>query len=171
MDAVRLLIHAPGAPGLRWFGLGPDLIPTRGLWKLQRLLDQHTFWAQGRSLNGLRRMLAGSAAVVSLWRGKRLVGFARASSDGVFRAVLWDVVIPEDLQGQGLGRQLVEALINTPPLRKVERTYLMTTNSAGFYQQLGFELVENQRMLRRAAPPSGCPSRSPAGRSSSPGCS
>ena len=150
MDAICLLIHAPGAPGLRWLGLGPGLRPTRGLWKLQRLLDQHAFWAQGRSLPQLRRMLAGSAAVVSLWRGRRLVGFARASSDGLFRAVLWDVVIPEDLQGQGLGRQLVEALLQTPGLRQVERVYLMTTNSAGFYRQLGFELEASQQLLRRA---------------------
>jgi len=149
MDAICLLIHAPGAPGLRWLGLGPGLRPSRGLWKLQRLLDQHTFWAQGRSLQDLRHMLAGSAAVVSLWRGRRLVGFARASSDGVFRAVLWDVVIPEDLQGQGLGRQLVEALLNTPPLQGVERVYLMTTNSAGFYEQLGFVRVEGQQLLLR----------------------
>lgn len=149
MDAICLLIHAPGAPGLRWLGLGPGLRPSRGLWKLQRLLDQHAFWAQGRSLGDLRRMLAGSAAVVSLWRGRRLVGFARASSDGVFRAVLWDVVIPEDLQGQGLGRQLVEALLNTPQLQGVERVYLMTTNSAGFYEQLGFQRVEGQQLLLR----------------------
>ena len=149
MDAVRLLIHAPGAPGLRWLGLGPGLRPSRGLWKLQRLLDQHTFWAQRRSLGQLRRMLAGSAAVASLWRGKRLVGFARVSSDGVFRAVLWDVVIPEDLQGQGLGRQLVEALLASPALAGVERVYLMTTNSAGFYQQLGFTQVSNQQLLLR----------------------
>ena len=149
MDAICLLIHAPGAPGLRWLGLGPGLRPSRGLWKLQRLLDQHTFWAQGRSLQDLRHMLAGSAAVVSLWRGRRLVGFGRASSDGVFRAVLWDVVIPEDLQGKGLGRQLVEALLNTPQLQGVERVYLMTTNSAGFYEQLGFERVEGQQLLLR----------------------
>ena len=149
MDAICLLIHAPGAPGLRWLGLGPGLRPSRGLWKLQRLLDQHAFWAQGRSLGNLRRMLAGSAAVVSLWRGRRLVGFARSSSDGVFRAVLWDVVIPEDLQGQGLGRQLVEALLNTPQLQGVERVYLMTTNSAGFYEQLGFQRVAGQQLLLR----------------------
>ena len=149
MDAICLLIHAPGAPGLRWLGLGPGLRPSRGLWKLQRLLDQHAFWAQGRSLGDLRRMLAGSAAVVSLWRGRRLVGFGRASSDDVFRAVLWDVVIPEDLQGQGLGRQLVEALLNTPQLQGVERVYLMTTNSAGFYEQLGFQRVEGQQLLLR----------------------
>lgn len=147
MECVRLLIHAPGAPGLRWLGLGPGLRPTRGLWKLQRLLDQHTFWARGRSRTQLRRMLAGSAAVVSLWRGKRLVGFGRASSDGVFRAVLWDVVIPEDLQGQGLGRQLVEALLKSPQLQGVERIYLMTTNSAGFYEQLGFRGAAPQELL------------------------
>ena len=149
MDADHLLIHAPGAPGLRWLGLGPGLRPSRGLWKLQRLLDQHTFWARGRSLSQLRHMLAGSAAVVSLWHGKRLVGFARASSDGVFRAALWDVVIPEDLQGQGLGRQLVEARLGSPALAAVERVYLMTSNSAGFYQQLGFTQVSNQQLLLR----------------------
>lgn len=149
MAAARLLIHAPGAPGLRWFGLGPGLKPSRGLWKLQRLLDQHAFWAQERSLGQLRQMLAGSAAVVSLWRGKRLVGFGRASSDGVFRAVLWDVVIPEDLQGLGLGRQLVEALLASPRLQAVERVYLMTTNSANFYYQLGFRDAGQQRLLLR----------------------
>jgi N-acetylglutamate synthase-like GNAT family acetyltransferase len=32
----------------------------------------------------------------------------------------------------------------------VERVYLMTTNSAGFYRQLGFELETSQQLLRRA---------------------
>ena len=105
-EPTLLLIHAPGAPGLRWLGLGPGLRPTRGLWKLQRLLDQHAFWAQGRSLGQLRRMLAGSAAVASLWQGKRLVGFGRASSDGAFRAVLWDVVVAGEHQGLGLEQPL-----------------------------------------------------------------
>ena len=149
MDAICLLIHAPGAPGLRWLGLGPGLRPSRGLWKLQRLLDQHAFWAQGRSLGDLRRMLAGSAAVVSLWRGRRLVGFARASSDGVFRAVLWDVVVAGEHQGRGLGRRIVEALLQEPPLQGVERVYLMTTNSSGFYEQLGFTVVDSQRLMLR----------------------
>jgi rod shape determining protein RodA len=60
MAALQLLIHAPGAPGLRWFGLGPGLRPTRGLWKLQRLFNKHAFWAQARSHTQLRRLLAGS---------------------------------------------------------------------------------------------------------------
>ena len=103
MEGTRLILHAPGAPGLRWLGMGPGWRPTRGLFKLQRLFNQHAFWAENRSIEELRRMLKGSAAVASLWRGKRLVGFGRATSDGIYRAVLWDVVIPEDLQGKGLG--------------------------------------------------------------------
>lgn len=146
---LQLIQHAPGAPGLRWFGLGPSLRPSRGLLKLQRLLDKHAFWAQGRSFGDLRRLLARSQAVVSLWRGKRLVGFGRATSDGLCRAVLWDVVVAGDLQGRGLGRQVVQALLAAPALAGVERVYLMTTNSAGFYQQLGFRSAAPQELLMK----------------------
>ena len=149
MNGTRLLMHAPGAPGLRLLGLGPGLRPTRGLYKLQRLLNQHAFWAQGRSVSQLRRMLAGSAAVASLWRGKRMVGFGRANSDGIHRAVLWDVVVAGDLQGRGLGRRVVEALLAAPAICNAERVYLMTTNSAGFYKQLGFDNANPQQLLVR----------------------
>ena len=152
---IRLVRHAPGAPGLRWLGMGPALRPSRGLLKLQRLFRKHAFWAQQRSIADLRRMLQGSDVVVSLWRGKRLVGFGRASSDGIHRAVLWDIVVAGDLQGRGLGRQVVEALLDSPRLRQVERVYLMTTNSAGFYRQLGFNSAEPQRLLIRNSETSG----------------
>ena len=149
MTRYRLVEHAPGAPGLRWFGLGPDLRPTRGLLKLQRLFRKHAFWAESRSQSQLKRMLKGSTVVVSLWRGKRLVGFGRATSDGIHRAVLWDVVVAGDLQGRGLGRRVVEALLSAKTIRQAERVYLMTTNSAGFYQQLGFQEAKPQKLLVR----------------------
>jgi N-acetylglutamate synthase-like GNAT family acetyltransferase len=106
--------------------------------QLQHLLDQHSFWARGRSRGELARMLAGSQAVVSAWHGQRLV---------VFRAVLWDVVVAGDAQGQGLGRRLVEALLASPALASTERVYLMTTNGAGFYKQLGFETKGSQHLM------------------------
>ena len=140
---IRLVRHRCGALRLRWW-------PGR-LHQLQHLLDEHSFWAQGRSTGQLRTMLAGSQAVLSAWDGSALVGFGRASSDGAFRAVLWDVVVAGDHQGQGLGRRLVEALLADPALAAVERIYLMTTNSAGFYHQLGFEQIDQQKlMLKRS---------------------
>ena len=44
MTPIRLVVHAPGAPGLRWLGLGPDLRPCRALLKLQRLFDRLSFF-------------------------------------------------------------------------------------------------------------------------------
>ncbi|KZR79905.1 acetyltransferase [Prochlorococcus marinus str. MIT 1342] len=147
MAAIRLIRHAPGAPGLRWFGLGPGLLPTRGLLKLQRLFNKHAFWASDRTIAQLRRLLSGSTVVITLWRNKRMIGFGRATSDGICRAVLWDVVVAGDLQGCGLGRQVVEALLNAPSISSVERVYLMTTISTDFYQKLGFEQTKNQKLL------------------------
>ena len=36
MEAISLIKHSKGAMGLRFFGLGPYLIPTNGLDKLQK---------------------------------------------------------------------------------------------------------------------------------------
>ena len=138
---IELIRHRRGALRLRH-------APGQ-LQQLQRLLDAHSFWASGRSRKELSRMLAGSQAAISAWQGSRLVGFGRASSDGVFRAVLWDVVVAREYQGRGLGRRIVEALLQEPALQGVERTYLMTTNSTGFYEQLGFTAVESQELMLR----------------------
>jgi len=145
---ITLLLHGPGAWRLR--------LKRGGIQQLQNLLDRHSFWAQGRHPSALKRMLAGSQASVSAWQGGELIGFGRATSDGLYRAVLWDVVVAESHQGQGLGRRLVETLLQSPALQAVERTYLMTTNSAGFYGQLGFEPMGNQQlMLRKSRKSSG----------------
>ncbi|MFM8278047.1 MAG: GNAT family N-acetyltransferase, partial [Cyanobium sp.] len=96
---------------------------------------------------GLRRMLRGSQAAVSAWQGDRLVGFGRATSDGSYRAVLWDVVVAESYRSQGLGRRVVEELLHCAAVRSVERVYLMTTNSEGFYRHLGFDTSHRQHLL------------------------
>jgi ribosomal protein S18 acetylase RimI-like enzyme len=123
--------------------------------QLKRLLDQDSFWARGRSERQLRRMLAGSDAAVTAWtasaesdrQSHRLVGFGRATSDGLFRAVLWDVVVAGCHRGQGIGRLLVRALLEAPALIKTERVYLMTTRGKSFYRQLGFRDVGSQYLL------------------------
>jgi len=118
-----------------------------GIKQVRRLFDTYSFWAQGRSGGALVRMLLGSCSVVSAWQGRELVGIGRATSDGVFRAVLWDVVVAEEHQGQGLGRRIVQALLASPAVAASERVYLMTTNSSGFYERLGFSGEHGQQLL------------------------
>ncbi len=147
MTTLTLIKHAPGAPGLRFLGLGPNSMPSKGIEKLQKLLDDHAFWAKKRSKKNIKKLLAGSKVVITLWRGKRIVGFGRATSDEIYRAVLWDIVVAEDLQGQGLGSLVVESLLESKYIKNVERIYLMTSNSIEFYQQLKFDLCKNQTLL------------------------
>ena len=53
---------------------------------------------------------------------------------------------------QAVGMPLQVRVLQEPALQVVERVYLMTTNSAGFYTQLGFETGDSQKlMLRRSA--------------------
>ena len=147
MKAISLVKHAPTAPGLRLLGMGPRLTPTNGLEKLQFFLNKNTFWAKDRNKQQIYKMLSNSTVVVSLWHHNKLIGFGRATSDLVFRAVLWDVVIASDCQGLGLGKLIIESILTNKKIKSVERVYLMTTKSSEFYRQLGFKLNSKQSLL------------------------
>lgn len=112
------------------------------LGQLQSLFNVSAFWAKDRSLQSLEIAIAHSEPVVSVWDHSCLIGFARATSDGIYRATIWDVVIHPDYQGAGLGRKLVQTVLAHPHINRVEKVYLMTTNEQNFYSRIGFE--ENQ---------------------------
>ncbi|MGD1853855.1 MAG: GNAT family N-acetyltransferase [Leptolyngbyaceae cyanobacterium] len=118
-----------------------ETLAPKDLEQLRTLFNQSAFWASDRQFNDLAKAISHSWPVVTAWQGERLIGFARATSDGVYRANIWDVVIHDDYQGAGLGRKLVETVISHPHMSNVERVYLMTTNQKAFYQRVGF--VEN----------------------------
>ena len=85
MNEIQLVKHASGAPGLRFFGFGPKLIPQKGILKLKSLLNKNTLWAQKRSSKNIKKMLSNSTIIVSAWENSKLIGFGRATSDGIFR--------------------------------------------------------------------------------------
>ena len=147
MNVISLVKHAPTAPGLRLLGMGPRLTPTNGLGKLQSFLHKNTFWARNRTKKQLCTMLSNSTVVVSLWHHNQLIGFGSATSELLFRAVLWDIVVASDCQGLGFGKLIIEAILTNKKIKSVERIYLMTTNSSEFYKQLGFKLNNKQSLL------------------------
>jgi len=110
--------------------------------KLQQLFHDTAFWAHDRRREDVELAVANSYPAISAWDGDRLIGFARATSDGIYRATIWDVVVHPTYQGAGIGRKLVQTVLAHPHLCRVERVYLMTTNQQAFYERIGFQ--ENQ---------------------------
>lgn len=105
-------------------------------------LYEHAPWARGRSVDGIRRMLAGTDYHFSAWDstggGQRLVGFARVLTDGIYRATLWDVVVHPDYQGRGVGEDLMNRILTHPVLSTVEKFWLNTRDKSSFYEKFGF---------------------------------
>ena len=115
--------------------------------QLQVLFKLGAFWAQERSIEDLSVAIANSEPAISVWDGERLIGFARATSDGIYRATIWDVVIHPDYRGAGLGRKLVETVLSHPRMNRVERVYLFTTHQQRFYERIGFECNSSTTMV------------------------
>ena len=58
----------------------------------EQLMDllRQAGWAKHRSMEGVRRMLEGTSLTLGAWEGDRLGGFARAMTDGIYRALIDD---------------------------------------------------------------------------------
>jgi GNAT superfamily N-acetyltransferase len=109
-----------------------------------RLLRQ-TAWGAGRTEAGVARALEAAPLRVGAWSGARLVGFARALTDGVYRAYVEDVVVDESRRGEGIGRALLRELLD--PLQEVELVALDCGDElVPFYASLGFVRSGNARM-------------------------
>jgi len=144
---IILIKHLKGAPGLRFFGIGPYFLPCNGLYKLKFLLDKNTSWAKDRKTKELKNCLAKSDVIVSLWSNNKILGFGRALSDGTYRSVLWDIVIDHNHQGKGYGKLIVNAILDSKIVKQSEKVYLMTSNQKDFYCKIGFEEVFSQHLL------------------------
>jgi aralkylamine N-acetyltransferase len=112
-------------------------------YELEELCDR-VGWAR-RPLRKVKKAIEHSFLVVSMWevtgKKRRLIGFARATSDHAFNATIWDVVVDPKFQSQGLGKAMMKYAI--AQLRSVDIsniTLFADPQVVKFYQRLGFIL-------------------------------
>jgi ribosomal protein S18 acetylase RimI-like enzyme len=115
--------------------------------QLRDLFTMAAFWARERNIEDLEIAITNSDPVVTIWDRSKLIGFSRATSDGIYRAGIWDVVVHPQYRGMGLGRKLVETVIAHPKVNKVERIYLTTTHQQSFYERIGFKRNDTTTMV------------------------
>ncbi len=147
LNNIKIIHHKNRALGLRLFGLGPNFKPCRGIIKLKELFDKHSFWAQNRSIRQIKKMLVSSNVIISIWLETQLIGFGRCTGDGVYRAVLWDIIVAQEFHRQGIGQKIVNALLKTNFIINTEKVYVMTSKRKDFYQEVGFREQNNQSLL------------------------
>lgn len=108
-----------------------------GLEQLQDLLRQ-TGWANQRSIEGIQTMLDGTPLTLGAWEGNRLVGFVRVITDGIYRALIDDVVVEESKRGTGIGSELMQRIAER--LAGVEEVFLRCgEHVVPFYERHGYE--------------------------------
>lgn len=108
-----------------------------------------SYWAEGVPPDIVARSIEHSMPF-GLYDGRAQIGFARVITDFATYAYLADVYVEAEYQGQGLGKLLMQAVMDHPDLQGMRRWLLGTRDAHGLYRQFGFtELRRPERWMER----------------------
>lgn len=116
---------------------GTDSIDWEGLGYLYEEVGLVAQLGKKRDLVKIRQAFQRSFKVVTAWKEGRLVGAGRLISDGLCYGTVYDVGVLQAYRGQGIGKGIMEAL-----LEGNEHLLLYLTSTFGnksFYEKLGFK--------------------------------
>lgn len=120
------------------------------------------WWTADRSTDDVTAMLAASDLVFAMVQRStdRMVGFARVLTDGVYLAVVLDVIVASAARGSGVGRLLLDAIVSHPRLADVRSIELVCQPELlRFYRRWGFtEDVGRSQLMRLSFDPRLVPS-------------
>ncbi|MDQ6437745.1 GNAT family N-acetyltransferase [Mesorhizobium sp. LHD-90] len=106
-----------------------------------------TYWGRQRTDEINRRAFENSVCAIALIDGRQ-AGFARASGDRAVFARISDVIVWPDHRGKGIGKALVQALLDHPDLRSVSAWMLNTSDAHDLYARFGFRPVTGGNEMR-----------------------
>lgn len=115
-------------------------------------LSEQSYWAQGRTRETQDAAMAASRNYCILDADGTQVAYARVVTDGVTFAWLCDVFVDEAARGHGLGKMLVEGVIDDlQTASTVKRIMLATSTADGLYARYGFAEASgpNQYMIKQ----------------------
>ena len=115
-------------------------------------LYRHEWWTNQRREEDVARMLAHTDLVVGVCADPedQLVGFARVLTDRAFKALIFDVIVSRAHRGTGLGRQLMQYVLDHPMLADVGHIELYCKPELiPFYEQWGFTTTASDVNLMR----------------------
>jgi len=103
---------------------------------------KRAYWANTRPCERTELAIKNSL-VFGLYEREKQIGLARVVSDYSIFAYLCDVFIHEDYRAHGLGKWLIQTVMEHPDLRDVRRWLLVTNDAHSLYGQFGFSSIED----------------------------
>lgn len=101
----------------------------------------HSVGWLGHHKDNVQKLFAASTHYVFAYDDQKVIGFARALSDGLFNAAIYDVVVHKSYQGNGIARSMLEQLLNE--FNHLSCIHLIsTTGNESFYKKLGFKSLK-----------------------------
>jgi GNAT superfamily N-acetyltransferase len=116
-------------------------------------LAHQSYWAQGRTIEVIARSIENSLCF-GVYEGVQQIGFARVVTDCATFGWICDVFIVKSHRQHGLGKWLVESLINHPDLKNIRRLLLATNDAHELYRRYGAfdSLTEIDKWMTRVLP-------------------
>ncbi|GMV99561.1 MAG: hypothetical protein AMXMBFR84_07000 [Candidatus Hydrogenedentota bacterium] len=100
-----------------------------------------TYWAKDRTPEMIRKAWEWSDVHFGVYdtsKNGELIGFARVLTDGVSFAWLADVFVAPEHRNKGVGKFLVQCVIEHPDCADVKQFHLTTRDSHSLYRQFGW---------------------------------
>lgn len=103
-------------------------------------------WDRVRSEEKWQEILNKSSFVFTVWDDEKLVGMGRLLEDGIM-CNIYDVVVHKDYQGKGIGKMIMNNLINYTKDKNYTSINLFPQSEnkdflIPFYQKFGFKLSD-----------------------------
>ncbi|MEL6561382.1 MAG: GNAT family N-acetyltransferase [Bacteroidota bacterium] len=105
-------------------------------------LSANSYWAKDRTSEKVTKSIENSFCF-GVYTENKQVGFARVVTDYAVFAWVLDLFIVEDHQGKGLGKLLMESIVNHLDLQMVRRWGLNTKDAHGLYERYGFKKIDD----------------------------
>ena len=116
-------------------------------------LVHESYWAQGRTIETIAKSIENSLCF-GIYEADKQIGFARVVTDYATFGWVCDLFILKSHRQHGLGKWLVECIVNHPDLKNIRRLLLATLDAHDLYRRYGgFEtLPEVERWMTRVLP-------------------
>ena len=104
-------------------------------------LFQQEWWTRGRTKADVDKLIENAGPLFAFVDplNDEPVAFARAMTDGVYKAMIFDIIVKDTWRSSGLGRLLMQTVMTDPVLARVKhRELYCLEDMVPFYEKWGF---------------------------------